>query len=89
MGNAAELKNPSALKLEVEPNGVAVLTLDMPGAAVNTLNVELGAELKRLIAEIEADQEIKAVVFTVAMLAGMAVFTLLERRARSAVAADA
>ncbi len=33
--------------------------------------------------------EVKAIVFTVAMLAGMAVFTLLEHRARTAMPADA
>lgn len=33
--------------------------------------------------------EVKALVFTVAMLAGMAAFTLLERRARTPIPADA
>jgi 3-hydroxyacyl-CoA dehydrogenase/enoyl-CoA hydratase/3-hydroxybutyryl-CoA epimerase len=64
MVNAQELQNLSALKLVVGNDGVAVLTLDVPGESVNTLYPALGEELKRTMAEIEGNPEIKAVVFT-------------------------
>ncbi len=45
-------------------DGVAVLTLDMPGEKVNVVAPEVGEEFERLLAEIERDEKVKAAVFT-------------------------
>jgi len=52
-----------ALTLEVR-DGVAVLSLDVPGAAVNTISPALFAELDEAMQKIAEDNAMRAVVFT-------------------------
>jgi 3-hydroxyacyl-CoA dehydrogenase/enoyl-CoA hydratase/3-hydroxybutyryl-CoA epimerase len=47
-----------------DEDGVLVLTLDVPGAKVNTLGKAVLEEFQWLMTEIESDRSIKAVVFT-------------------------
>lgn len=56
--------NDKALTITHRPDGVAVLTLDIPGESVNTLNSRFSADFAEAFAEIEANQDVKAVVFT-------------------------
>jgi 3-hydroxyacyl-CoA dehydrogenase/enoyl-CoA hydratase/3-hydroxybutyryl-CoA epimerase len=52
----------SALSLRVRPDGVAVITYDVPGEPVNTLKASFTAEFDRIFAEIARDPAIKAAV---------------------------
>ncbi|MBN9687056.1 MULTISPECIES: fatty acid oxidation complex subunit alpha FadJ [unclassified Corallococcus] len=44
-------------------NGVAVITVDQPGAPVNTLSPEVGTAFSDLLLQAERDPEVRAVVF--------------------------
>lgn len=52
----------SAFTLEKKDNGVAVLTMDVPGESMNTLKAEFGAQINAMLDEIDADKSIKGVV---------------------------
>ncbi|MFK7988102.1 MAG: fatty acid oxidation complex subunit alpha FadJ [Sandaracinaceae bacterium] len=56
--------NDKALTIALRPDGVAVLTLDIPGESVNTLNSRFSADFAEAFAELEKNQDVKAVVFT-------------------------
>jgi 3-hydroxyacyl-CoA dehydrogenase/enoyl-CoA hydratase/3-hydroxybutyryl-CoA epimerase len=51
-----------SLRLEVLENGVAIVTFDVPGESMNTLQSGTSAELHRVVDEIEKDARIKAAV---------------------------
>lgn len=53
---------PSALSLTVRPDGVAVVTYDVPGAAVNTLNASFAADFERVFGQVGSDPKIKAAI---------------------------
>jgi 3-hydroxyacyl-CoA dehydrogenase / enoyl-CoA hydratase / 3-hydroxybutyryl-CoA epimerase len=53
-----------AFSKELDADGILVLTLDVPGAKVNTLGKAVLEEFQWLMTETEADREVKAVVFT-------------------------
>lgn len=68
--NVQELKTSSpaaaaesAFALSVQ-DGVAVITFDLPGESVNTLSPQTGGEFDRLMARVQEDTAVKAVVFT-------------------------
>jgi enoyl-CoA hydratase/long-chain 3-hydroxyacyl-CoA dehydrogenase len=48
--------------IEVTQDGIAMITLDMPGAPVNTLQSSLSAEFPTVLSRIESDSTIKAAV---------------------------
>lgn len=52
----------SAFTLQKNDNGVAVLTMDVPGETMNTLKGDFGAEIDALLKDIESDNDIKGVV---------------------------
>lgn len=54
----------SAFTLDKRPDGVAVLTLDLPGEKVNKLTTRVMEELSGILDTIAADREIKALVIT-------------------------
>lgn len=54
--------SPSALSITVRPDGVAVVTYDVPGAPVNTLNASFAADFERVFSEVASDPKIKAAV---------------------------
>jgi 3-hydroxyacyl-CoA dehydrogenase/enoyl-CoA hydratase/3-hydroxybutyryl-CoA epimerase len=54
--------SPRAFHRERDANGVLVLTLDVPGEKLNTLGKAMLQEFEGLMAEIEADRSLKAVV---------------------------
>jgi 3-hydroxyacyl-CoA dehydrogenase/enoyl-CoA hydratase/3-hydroxybutyryl-CoA epimerase len=56
------MSDPRVFSRETGPDGVLVLTLDVPGEKVNTLGRGLIAEFEALLAEIEADRTVRAVV---------------------------
>jgi 3-hydroxyacyl-CoA dehydrogenase/enoyl-CoA hydratase/3-hydroxybutyryl-CoA epimerase len=51
-----------ALSISVRPDGVAVVTYDVPGEAVNTLKESFSEEFERVAAEITKSPEIKAAI---------------------------
>jgi 3-hydroxyacyl-CoA dehydrogenase/enoyl-CoA hydratase/3-hydroxybutyryl-CoA epimerase len=53
---------PSALSLTVRPDGVAVVTYDVVGAPVNTLNASFAADFERVFGEVASDPKIKAAI---------------------------
>ena len=59
LATAADLK---CFKVNVLDNGVAMITIDCPNAAVNSLTAELQADLPLLLSIIEGDSAIKACV---------------------------
>jgi 3-hydroxyacyl-CoA dehydrogenase/enoyl-CoA hydratase/3-hydroxybutyryl-CoA epimerase len=63
MNNAKQhLAAASALSLKVRPDGVAVVTYDVPGEAVNTLKASFAEDFSRIFGEIDRDAAIKAAI---------------------------
>jgi len=58
-----ELEANAGLSFRVE-DGVAVITIDQPSEAVNTLSPEVGEELERLLERARDDANARAIVFT-------------------------
>ena len=52
----------SAFSCEIDKDGIAVLTFDLPGEKVNKLTTPAMDELDRLLDEFAADRQIKALV---------------------------
>ncbi|MCP3864029.1 MAG: fatty acid oxidation complex subunit alpha FadJ, partial [Aestuariibacter sp.] len=52
----------SAFTLSRQDNGIAVLTMDVPGESMNTLKQAFGDDITKILDEIEADNSIKGVV---------------------------
>lgn len=53
---------PSALSIAVRPDGVAVVTYDVQGAPVNTLNASFAADFERVFGQVSSDPKIKAAI---------------------------
>ncbi len=51
-------------RVDVSDDGVAVLTLDIPGESVNTLTAAMGEEVKELWPKLQNDAKVKAIVIT-------------------------
>ncbi|MEG3767959.1 fatty acid oxidation complex subunit alpha FadJ [Alteromonas sp. 14N.309.X.WAT.G.H12] len=54
--------NTSAFTLTKQENGVAILTMDVPGESMNTLKAEFADEITAVLDDIENDSSIKGVV---------------------------
>lgn len=54
----------TALRVTTRPDGVGVVTLDVPGESVNTLYPALSDELEAALTRLESDASVKAVVIT-------------------------
>lgn len=54
----------SAFRLSVDADGIALLVLDVPGEAQNTLKSTFADEFEGLLTRLESDSSIKAVVLT-------------------------
>lgn len=54
----------SAFTLTKKDNGVAILSMDVPGESMNTLKAEFGDEISTILDQIEQDSSIKGVVLT-------------------------
>src|SRR5690606_31922183 len=50
------------LRLEVGDDGVALVLLDAPGEAVNTLSAELEEQVRRLWPQLQDDPKVEAIV---------------------------
>ncbi|EFL87870.1 3-hydroxyacyl-CoA dehydrogenase NAD-binding domain-containing protein [Ahrensia sp. R2A130] len=50
--------------IETDADGIATITWDMPGKSMNVIDITVMDEFEKLVAEIEADEEIKGVVLT-------------------------
>ncbi|MCB9595242.1 MAG: fatty acid oxidation complex subunit alpha FadJ [Sandaracinaceae bacterium] len=54
----------SAFTIDKRDNGVAVVTMDLPGESVNTLRASFGQEFSEVFTDLQDDPKVKAVVFT-------------------------
>lgn len=52
----------SAFSLDVREDGIAILTMDVPGESMNTLKVEFGQQVTDVLNDIRANSTIKGVV---------------------------
>lgn len=52
----------SAFTLEKHEDGIAILTMDVPGESMNTLKAEFGEQITSMLDDIEQDNDIKGVV---------------------------
>jgi 3-hydroxyacyl-CoA dehydrogenase/enoyl-CoA hydratase/3-hydroxybutyryl-CoA epimerase len=52
----------SAFALDVREDGVAILTMDVPGESMNTLKVEFAEQIESVLQQINANSSIKGVV---------------------------
>ncbi len=53
----------STLTIDKREDGVAVVTMDVPGESVNTLRASFGQEFSTVFADLDADRSVEAVVF--------------------------
>jgi len=56
------MSDKSAFSIERKNDGVAIVRIDVPGESMNTLRANFAGELEAVLAEIEAQSEIRAVV---------------------------
>ncbi|WP_299075242.1 fatty acid oxidation complex subunit alpha FadJ [uncultured Paraglaciecola sp.] len=57
-----QTRTPSAFTLEKREDGIAILTMDVPGESMNTLKVEFAEQIDAVLEQIKADNSIKGVV---------------------------
>lgn len=67
MSESTEVTNETtpttgAFSLTKQDNGVAILSMDVPGESMNTLKAEFGDEISAMLDDIEQDNSIKGVV---------------------------
>lgn len=55
-------QNNSAFDLQVREDGIAVITMDVPGESMNTLKAEFGDQISQILDQIDTDKSIKGVV---------------------------
>ena len=51
-------------KLEVDGDGIALLTWDMPGRSMNVIDAKVGEDLHAIIEKVKSDAAIKGAVVT-------------------------
>lgn len=51
-----------SFSLSRRDDGIAILSMDVPGESMNTLKAEFGPEISALLSEIKADSSIKGLV---------------------------
>jgi 3-hydroxyacyl-CoA dehydrogenase/enoyl-CoA hydratase/3-hydroxybutyryl-CoA epimerase len=78
-----------ALSLRIRPDGVAVVTYDVPGEPVNTLKASFAADFERIIAEVTRDRAIKAAVLISGKRDGFIAGADIEMLRAARTAADA
>lgn len=57
------MSEQTAFSLELKDNGVAVITIDVPGESMNTLKDTFADEVGRLMNQLETNSDLKGVVF--------------------------
>jgi 3-hydroxyacyl-CoA dehydrogenase/enoyl-CoA hydratase/3-hydroxybutyryl-CoA epimerase len=57
-------QSPSAFQLTKREDGIAILTMDVPGDNMNTLKMEFGQQVTEVLDQIQADSAIKGLVIT-------------------------
>jgi 3-hydroxyacyl-CoA dehydrogenase/enoyl-CoA hydratase/3-hydroxybutyryl-CoA epimerase len=60
--NIENTEQASAFTLEVRDDGVAILSMDVPGESMNTLKVEFAPQIDQVLQQIQGDSSIKGVV---------------------------
>src|SRR5690606_23309843 len=60
----APMSNPSALTLDIDANGIGLVTLDQPGRAMNVLNPTLVEPFAAIVERLETDAGLKGLVVT-------------------------
>ncbi|HEY6726834.1 MAG TPA: hypothetical protein VI197_22530, partial [Polyangiaceae bacterium] len=54
---------PTPLRLELTPAGVALVIIDTPGDAMNTLKADFAERLSEVLDRLEEDPGVRALVF--------------------------
>jgi len=62
--NGSQSGESNALRVDVRGNGVAVVTMDVPGESQNTLRADFTDEFARVFSGLESDSMVRGVVFT-------------------------
>jgi len=88
-GAAAAKGSRKIVDLVVRPDGVAVVTIDDPGASVNTITVQFGEELVAAIDRVERTETIRAAVIVSGKKESFVVGANLEMLKSITLAADA
>lgn len=57
------VENQKAFTLDIHENGIAVVTIDVPGETMNTLKATFADEVTALLESIKSNHELKGVVF--------------------------
>ncbi|MAK70534.1 MAG: fatty acid oxidation complex subunit alpha FadJ [Idiomarinaceae bacterium] len=57
------MSEQNAFSLEIKDNGVAVITIDVPGESMNTLKDTFADEVGQLMNQLESNSDVKGVVF--------------------------
>ena len=57
-----QTQTASAFSLDVREDGIAILTMDVPGESMNTLKMEFAEQIGGMLDEIESNSQIKGVV---------------------------
>jgi len=57
-----QTQNQSAFSLETRDDGIAILTMDVPGESMNTLKMEFAEQVTQVLDQIESDSSITGVV---------------------------
>ncbi len=52
----------SAFTLNIRPDNVAVVTIDVPGEKMNTLKAEFGAQVRAMLKQIRENKELRGLV---------------------------
>ena len=60
--NTTQQLAPSAFTLTKRDDGIAILSMDVPGETMNTLKVEFGEQVGDMLDQIQNDSAIKGVV---------------------------
>ncbi|GAC1352183.1 MAG: fatty acid oxidation complex subunit alpha FadJ [Polyangiales bacterium] len=90
--NGADAGPPTsggALRLQVRPDGVAIVTYDVPGESVNSLQASFSNEFEEIFERVERDEAIKAVVLTSGKEASFVVGANIDMLTACRTAADA
>jgi 3-hydroxyacyl-CoA dehydrogenase/enoyl-CoA hydratase/3-hydroxybutyryl-CoA epimerase len=87
--SAAGAPSAGALSLQVRPDGVAVVTYDVPGEPVNTLKASFAADFDRVFAAVAADPAVKAAVLISGKPAGFIAGADIEMLKAATTAAEA
>lgn len=58
----------TAFRLDVQDNGVGIITIDVPNESMNVLKAEFAEQIEAVFAEVKANGAIKGLVITLSLI---------------------